>query len=216
MASWSEILKVLPKVAISLLPGIIMGGGITGNGVSRIIGQAADKRLKGAAYTYPGLTRNFNYPITYVPNSPTWVENATLNRSLASKGALAQSLEEHNQALMAGGPAAEKALQSWWPGEDVKPRVEFTPGSSAVSNVKILPNNKIQVRWGNKGKWYTYKGGRNVRETSEFVKDLLTAPSIGRALPRNGKYAHNGPDDKDGYLDKNVGFWGREHYDPNW
>ena len=213
MASFSQVVELLGKVALQMLPGIMLGGG----NFSRAIEKAAAKKgMKGAAMTYPGLTRDFVYPIISFPATNAWANNATLNRSLASKGALAQSLEEHNIALMNGGEANEKALQSWWPGEDDKPRVAFTPSSTAVKGVKILPNNKIQIQFRGGGKWYTYKGGRDVRETSEFVKDLLTEPSIGRALPRNGKIAHAFPGDKDGYQDNNVGWWGRDHYDPNW
>lgn len=209
---WKQILDALPRLAMLLLPGVGMS---TGGRMSRVLSAAAGRKLPGAAFTYPGLTENFDYPIQYVGGDMPY-NNASIDRSLAYKGALAQSLEEHNRALSAGGPAAEKALQSWWPGEDVKPRVDFTPGSSAVSGVRILPNNKIQVQFRGGGKWYTYRGGSNPREASEAVKDLLTSPSIGRAMPRNGKYAHNGPADKKGRLDVNVGAWGRTHYDPNW
>ena len=209
---WKMLLEALPQLAMSLLPGV---GLFTGGRMSKILSAGASKKLPGAAFTYPGLTENFDYPINYV-GGDTPYNNASIDRALAYKGALAQSLEEHNRALAAGGQTAEAALQSWWPGEDVKPRVDFSPGSSAVSGVRILPNNKIQVQFRGGGKWYTYRGGSNPREASEAVKDLLTSPSIGRAIPRNGKYAHNGPGDKKGRLDINVGAWGRSHYDPNW
>ena len=44
--------------------------------------------------------------------------------------------------------------------------------------------------------------------------ELLTAPSIGRMMNRNGKLAHTGPKDKEGYIDNSVGAWARRHYDP--
>jgi len=213
MASFSQVVELLGKVALQMLPGIMLGGG----NFSRAIEKAAAKKgLKGAAMTYPGLTREFVYPITYVANSPTWINNDTLDRNIAREALHSQSLEEHNRALMEGGEAAEKALLSWWPGEDSTVRQNPTPGSSAVSGVKILPNNKIQVQFRGGGKWYTYKGGRNPHEASMAAEELLTAPSIGRMMNRNGKLRHLSPTDKTGEIDKNVGAWARKFYDPNW
>lgn len=213
MASFSQVVELLGKVALQMLPGIMLGGG----NFSRAIEKAAAKKgLKGAAMTYPGLTREFVYPITYVANSPTWVNNATLDRNIAPEALRSQTLEEHNRALMEGGEAAEKALMSWWPNEDYTVRQNPTPGSSAVSDVKILSNNKIKIRFRGGGKWYTYKGGRNPYEASMAAAELLQAPSIGRMMNRNGKLAHTSPTDKDGYIDKSVGAWARRHYDPNW
>jgi hypothetical protein len=213
MASFSQVVELLGKVALQMLPGIMLGGG----NFSRAIEKAAAKKgFKGAAMTYPGLTRDFIYPITYVANSPTWVNNATLDRNIAPEALRSQTLEEHNRALMEGGDAAEKALMSWWPNEDGTVRQNPTPGSSAVSGVKILPNNKIQVQFRGGGKWYTYKGGKNPHEASMAAAELLQAPSIGRMMNRNGKIAHTSPTDKDGYIDNSVGAWARRHYDPNW
>ena len=213
MASFSQVVELLGKVALQMLPGIMLGGG----NFSRAIEKAAAKKgLKGAAMTYPGLTHEFVYPITYVANSPTWVNNATLDRNIAPEALRSQTLEEHNRALMEGGDAAERALVSWWPNEDGTVRQNPTPGSSAVSGVKILPNNKIQVQFRGGGKWYTYKGGKNPYEASMAAAELLQAPSIGRMMNRNGKLAHTSPTDKDGYIDKSVGAWARRHYDPNW
>ena len=213
MASFSQVVELLGKVALQMLPGIMLGGG----NFSRAIEKAAAKKgLKGAAMTYPGLTRDFIYPITYVANSPTWVNNATLDRNIAPEALRSQTLEEHNRTLMEGGDVAERALVSWWPNEDGTVRQNPTPGSSAVSGVKILPNNKIQVQFRGGGKWYTYKGGKNPYEASMAAAELLQAPSIGRMMNRNGKLAHTSPTDKDGYIDKSVGAWARRHYDPNW
>ena len=213
MASFSQVVELLGKVALQMLPGIMLGGG----NFSRAIENAAAKKgLKGAAMTYPGLTREFIYPITYVANSPTWVNNATLDRNIAPEALRSQTLEEHNRALMEGGDLAERALVSWWPNEDGTVRQNPTPGSSAVSDVHILPNNKIKIRFRGGGKWYTYKGGKNPYEASMAAAELLQAPSIGRMMNRNGKLAHTSPTDKDGYIDKSVGAWARRHYDPNW
>lgn len=187
---------------MQLLPGNMPGS------IARILSSGAARRgAKGAAYTYPGLTRDFVYPVLFFNQDQPRL-NAGVNREEASKAALAQSLEEHNNAILAGGELAEKALKSWWPGEDAKPRVDFTPSSSAISDVKILPNNLIAVRWKNKGKWYTYRGGNNPRESSEIAKELLTSPSIGRAVAaREGKK---------GVINPELGWFGRAHYNPNY
>lgn len=211
MASWSDIMKILPRVALQLLPGIMLGGGR----MATTITKAAQRKVPGAAMTYPGLTQNFIYPIIPYSSKESWANNNGVQRGVAEKAAKAQSLEEHNRALMDGGPAAERMLQSWWPGEDVQPREDFTPSSSAVRGVRILPNNKIQIQFRDGGKWYTYRGGSNPREASEAAHALLTAPSIGRSLPRNGKNRHDYPG-AEGIPDSEVGWWGRNHYDPNW
>ena len=194
----------------------MLGGG----NFSRAIEKAAAKKgMKGAAMTYPGLTHDFVYPITYVANSPTWVNNATLDRNIAPEALRTQTLEEHNRALMEGGDVAERALESWWPNEDHTVRTNPTPGSSAVSDVKITSNNKILVQFRKNGKWYRYRGAagrdaKNVHEASMAVAELLQAPSIGRMMNRDGKLAHTSPTDKDGYIDNSVGAWARRHYDP--
>ena len=79
-----------------------------------------------------------------------------------------------------------------------------------------MPSNDIAIQFRKDGKWYYYKGGNNPREASLAAKSLLMAPSIGRALVRNGQYAHNGPRDKEGRPDPNIGWWGRSHYNPNY
>lgn len=205
--SYTKLLSMLPRVILNMLPGVMLSGGKA----SKILNAAANKRLPGSAFTYPGLTDEFVYDVNFVDQDSPFM-NETLNRELASRGALAQSLEEHNAALAQGGSAAEKFLESWWPTEDRQPRVNFTPGSSAISGVKILPNNKIAVQWKNRGKWYTYLGGNNPRESSEFAKELLTAPSIGRAVA-----ARKGKKNTDGTrtINPNLGWFGRAHYDAN-
>ena len=201
---FSDVLKVLGGV---LLGGALGGGGARAAGALR--GAKASEVLKGAALTYPGLTDSFVYPVIYAPNAGGFAnENASIDRNLTFRYPLAQTLEEHNRAVANG---TEKQLESWWPGEDRQPRQDFHPSSSAVSDIRIMPDNTIQIRWGGKGKFYTYRGGTNPRESSEIAKELLTAPSIGRALPRNGKKRHNGKADYKGTPDANIGFWGRRY-----
>ena len=203
MASWTDILKLVGAAALN---------GLTATPAAAITGAGrlkASDVLKGAALTYPGLTDAFVYPIVFQPNPGGYAnDNNSLDRNLASDYALAQSLDEHNMAVEKG---LEKSLASWWPGEDTKPRKDFHPSSSAVSDVRIMPDNTIQVRFGGKGKFYTYRGGSNPREASYVARELLTAPSIGRALVRVGHNRHNGKKDRVGTPDANIGWWGRRY-----
>ena len=48
MASFSELMRILPRIALNILPGVMMGGGAA----SRILQRAVDKRIPGAALTY--------------------------------------------------------------------------------------------------------------------------------------------------------------------
>lgn len=201
-SKYADILKVVGGILL----GGMLGGGTRAAGTLRR--AMASDVLKGSALTYPGLTENFVYPIEYSPDFATYGMNAHIDRNLTHRYPLAQTLDEHNRAIADG---TEKLLESWWPGEDTKPREDFHPSSSAVSDVRIMPDNTIQIRWGGKGKFYTYRGGSNPRESSEIAKDLLTAPSIGRALPRNGRLAHNGKSDRKGTPDANIGWWGRRY-----
>jgi len=204
MASWTDILKLAVPA--------LLNAGMAASPVTRAVrGSRATPSsiLKGAALSYPGLTDAFVYPMVYAPNPGGYAnDNSSLDRSLASDYALAQSLDEHNMAVEKG---LEKSLASWWPGEDTKPRKDFRPSSSAVSDVRIMPDNTIQVRFGGKGKFYTYRGGSNPREASYVARELLTAPSIGRALVRNGHNRHNGKKDREGTPDGNIGWWGRKY-----
>ena len=60
---------------------------------------------------------------------------------------------------------------------------------------------------------------------SDRVKDLMTAPSMGRALNRKGQMAwpnsrhlnsEGKVDEALGRMDRNIGQWGRAHYADDW
>lgn len=209
MASYSEILKaVLPAILGAALPGGTVTKAIRGTSRGSKGTKASDV-LKGVALSYPGLTSTFNYPIVYAPNPGGYAnDNASIDRYLAEEGALVQPIDEHNEAVKGG---YEATLSGWWPNIDTQPRRDFHPSSSAVSDVHINPDNTISIRFGGKGKWYSYARSRNVREASEIAKSLLTSPSIGRALAGNGRLRHNGRADKKGTPDSNVGWWARKY-----
>lgn len=203
----SDILKVVG----GLLLGGALGGGARAAGTLR--GAKASDVLKGATLTYPNLSGDFVYPIVYAPNPGGYSNgNASIDRNATFRYPLAQTLDEHNRAVANG---TEKQLESWWPTEDTKPREDFHPSSSAVSNVMIdRRDNSIAIQWHKNGKWYNYGSFATPREASEAAKELLTSPSIGRALPRNGRKRHNGNADRAGTPDANIGFWGRRYYNP--
>lgn len=172
-----------------------------GGTASRILGGTSPYE----ANSYPD-GKDFYYDVYYFDDGEP-VNNATLDRAAAQKGARMQSIEEHNRAVnkyirpgmdpverrwaIQKGLEEERALESFW--DDDKPRVSLRPGSSAVSGIRINTDNTISVQFGGKGKWYTYAGGPNRFEASLAAKDLVTAPSIGRAI--NSK----------------SGFWGTTH-----
>lgn len=174
---------------------------IRGGTASRILGGSSPYE----ASSYPG-TKDFYYDVYYFDDGEP-VNNRTLDRAAAQKGARMQSIDEHNRAInkyirpgmdpverrwaIQKGLEEERALESFW--DDNKPRVRLKAGSSAVSGIRINTDNTISVQFGGKGKWYTYAGGPNRFEASLAAKDLVTAPSIGRAI--NSK----------------SGFWGSTH-----
>ena len=216
--SWKKILELMPSMAQAFLPGLFNPAASLGRAATKSL---ASGLLKGAALDYPDLPEDFNYPITD-PGNETWVDGKktvkpALNLGVQrgySKSALVQTLQQHNKGIADGN---ERSLERWWPGEDTQPRIMFNPNSTAVEGVKITDDGKIQVKWIKGSKWYTYKGGDNLLETTEIARDLLTAPSIGRALVRKGKLFHTDRKDLLGKPtpapESEMGWWGREYYD---
>lgn len=214
----SDVIRALPSFAYLMLPGLA--------GASRV-GAVAQRTLplmmKGAAFDYPSLSSNFIYPfggkggtVTTVNGKRTTLPelNASLDRANLTAAEM-QDIAEHNRAVRDG---TEKSLERWWPGEDTKPRRTLNPSSSAVEGIRINKDGTVQVKWYNGSKWYTYKAGKDIRDSSSMAKELLGSPSIGRALVRNGKLAHKDSRDLTGnpVPDNNVGWWGRKYYNPNW
>lgn len=214
---WRKVLEILPRVVLSALPGLVQGGRM-----ANILNAAAGKKLKGATFTYPAMTSDFYYPMvrdeksTVVNGRKTKLPALNFGIDRANQAAaLVQDLGQHNMAVANGD---ESQLEQWWPGKDVKPRREIHPTSSAIDGIRINTDGTVQVKWINGSKWYTYKAGRDIRESSEMAKDLLTSPSIGRALVRKGKFAHKDSKDLTGnpVADPNVGWWGRKYYNENY
>lgn len=149
----------------------------------------------------------FEYPIAYVPGPPN--HNAFRNRS-ENDAALAMDQLEYNELLNSfmddksiprnlrqklGEKLVEKNPK-WVPGQDVAPKRQLTPSSSAIRSLRITPDNKIAIRYGNRPKEYTYRGGNTVQEAAQAVLELINSNSIGREVNT-----------------KIPGTWGARHYD---
>lgn len=148
--------------------------------------------------------------------------NATLQRQTAQDASRMQTLREHNSTLtkflkpgmnpkeraeaISKGVEAEKKLLSFW--DDSKPRVNYTPSSSAVELIQITPDNRVQVKWRGTPKLYDFLPSSDPFEASLAFQQLVTAPSIGKAVmpfQRKGVMLN--------FKDKNNAWWNRKHYD---
>lgn len=140
----------------------------------------------------------FTYDVIYIPGAAQG--NALRNRA-EQKAALAQTQQEHNDALntylaaMQYPPAVremmgrqiEKNLAKWNPNTDKTPRRPLTPSSSVISEIKINPDNTIGIKYGN-SKSYTFRGGNTVQEAAQEVLKLINSSSLGRELSKNGSW----------------------------
>lgn len=149
----------------------------------------------------------FDYPIVYVPGPPQ--HNALRNRS-ENDAALAIDQLEYNNMLNSfmndksipknlrkqmGEKLVEKNPK-WVPGEDREPKRNLSPSSSAIRSLRITPDNKIAIKYGNNPTEYTYRGGNSVQEAAQAVLELINSNSIGREVNT-----------------KIPGSWGARHYD---
>ena len=140
----------------------------------------------------------FIYDLIYIPGA---VQNNALRNRGENDAALAQTQLEHNDALnkylaaMQYPPAVrelmgkqlEKNMAKWNPKADKSPRRPLTPSSSAISEIKINPDNTIGIRYGN-SKSYTFRGGATVQDAAKEVLKLINSGSIGRELSKNGSW----------------------------
>ena len=161
------------------------------------------------------LVHNFNYDLNYIPGPAQM--NRMLMQQTADEYAPRQTLLEHVNALrryvrpgmnpaqmkeaLRRGKEYEQSLPQWW--DDDRPRKNFTPSSSAVSGIRITPDNRIQIRFGKGSKWYSYRGGENPGAAAKEVQKLIgkNGQSIGQNLVRKSKV---------------FGQWAREHYLPGY
>ncbi len=140
----------------------------------------------------------FTYDVIYVPGA---VQNNALRNRAEQEAALAQTQQEHNDALNAYlaamqyppavrkmmGEQIERNLAKWNPAKDKTPRRPLTPSSSVISEIKINPDNTIGIKYGN-SKSYTFRGGNTVQEAAKEVLKLINSSSLGKELSNNGSW----------------------------
>ena len=141
----------------------------------------------------------FTYDVIYVPGA---VQNNALRNRAEQDAALAQTQQEHNDALNAYlaamqyppavrkmmGEQIERNLAKWNPAKDKTPRRPLTPSSSVISEIKINPDNTIGIKYGPNSRSYTFRGGNTVQEAAQEVLKLINSGSLGRELSKNGSW----------------------------
>lgn len=141
----------------------------------------------------------FTYDVIYVPGA---VQNNALRNRAEQEAALAQTQQEHNNALNAYlaamqyppavrkmmGEQIERNLAKWNPAKDKTPRRPLTPSSSVISEIKINPDNTIGIKYGPNSRSYTFRGGNTVQEAAQEVLKLINSGSLGRELSKNGSW----------------------------
>lgn len=171
-------------------PGLIGPGSIGTGTATRVLEGAAP----GTVADYP-TPRKFVYDVDYIEGAPQ--NNAEYKGNPNSRAMRMQTIQEHNRALnkyirpgmgplelraaIEKGKEEERKLDSFWT-DDSHPRRGVRSSSSAVSDVHINPDGTLSVRFRDKGKWYTYAGGADPFEAAMSAHDLVTAPSLGRAI----------------------------------
>lgn len=187
----SSILQTLMRGQAAMMRGRPMGA----ETVTRKL-NAINDMAPGTVYRYPPrMVHVFDYGNILRDNGGDPWLNHTLDVMEADALEM-QDLQEHNEALnkyirpgqtpaerqaaIIRGEKEERKLKGFWD-EDRRTRRKTGIGSTAVSNVRI-DGNRIKVRFGGRGKWYTYRGGKDAKSTSHEARLLLAAPSIGRAI----------------------------------
>lgn len=137
---------------------------------------------------------DFNAGVIYVPGPAQ--NNRMLQRTPENlESFIRQSQAEHNRILdqflknkdipkdraARLGIKQEQQQAKWW--NDKDPRRPVTPSSSCVKRARIGSNGDIYVVFGsNPNKEYQYEGNVDPVKASKALYDLVTAPSIGRAV----------------------------------
>lgn len=198
----------IAKQLFSLILGMGMGGAARGGISLSFIPSRSDiesRQLTANADTF--AAKNYptefspdafhNYDVSYLPGP-----NANYNSlgkayadTIEAAGRM-QTIDEHNKAItrfvrpgmnakqlrtaLNLGLQTEKELPAFW--NESESRRPFKVSSSAVSGIRLTPDARIEVRWGNSPKWYTFKEYPNTYKAAEAAQELLKAPSIGRAV----------------------------------
>lgn len=195
----SQLIGVLASGGAGGIGGI--GGGIAG----RILGGPGGRGpAPGTVYDYPNRQNTFTYDVDLVDvpqgGGPTFNQNYKAFPN--PKYARMQTLDQHNRALnkylrpgqspmerrwaIEKGEQEERKLPEFWVDDTHARDPKSKASSSAVSDIKILPNGDISIRFRGKGKWYSYNGGPNPYEAALEAHDLFTSHSIGQNMNRKG------------------------------
>jgi hypothetical protein len=172
-------------------PGMIGPGGLGTGTATRILEGAAP----GTVADYPKPLLKFKYDVDYIEGAPQ--NNAAYKGNPNPAAMRMQTIQQHNRALnkyirpgmgtlelrsaIERGKEEEQKLDSFWT-DDTHPRRPVRSSSSAVSDVVINTDGTLSVRFRNTGKWYTYRGGADPYEAAMSAHDLVTAPSLGKAI----------------------------------
>lgn len=196
-----KMAEMVLRAAASMMAGMILGGmsPVAGRLGGRSIGTGTATRiLEGAASgtvtDYP-KPRKFIYDVDYIPGAPQ--NNAAYKGNPNPAAMRMQTIQEHNRALnkyirpgmnplelraaIEKGKEEERNLDSFWT-DDSRPRRNVRSSSSAVSDVVINNDGTLSIRFRNGGNWYTYRGGADPYEAAMSAHDLVTAPSLGKAI----------------------------------
>lgn len=201
------------RAAIALFgSGASAAGGV--GAMTLLSGVGGGPSVEDGSDKATSLGHNFNYDLNYIPGKAQ--NNQMLQEQAGKEYGPRQTLLEHVNALrryvrpgmnpaqmkeaLRRGKEYEQELPQWW--DDDRPRKNFTPSSSAVSGIRITPDNRIQIRFGKGTKWYSYRGGSTPGEAAaEAMKLIGVRQSIGRNLLRKSK---------------DHGQWAKDHYLPGY
>ena len=178
--------------ALSPAAAALMGG--NANGKAGLNAGAAGVIAKTPVPTeaQPNPQNYLDYQVVHIPGTSQY--NAGLNRGVDPLVYDQQTSAAHAAAINAYmgvpnipeataiqlGKVDEGALPSFW--DDAKLRQNVHPTSSAISNIRITPDNRIEVQWGNSGKVYSYRGGATRAQAAKEAAGLVQSNSLGRTL----------------------------------
>lgn len=128
---------------------------------------------------HPGIPMNFslnryNEKAGYKQNP--YIHNSQMKDFIKEGLSKGMSLDE---AKLYAEQMDKQINKDYWNKDSVL-RKPITPGSSVISDAKILNNGDIELTFGNR-KSYTYNGGTDPDKT---LMDLLTSPSIGNQISK--------------------------------
>ena len=166
-------------------------GGLNAAAEGAITGGAGGK-VPVPMEQQPNPQNYLDYKVINIPGAAQY--NAGLNRGVNPLVYDQQTEEAHNAALnaymgmpripeataLAMGRTDERSLPSFW--DDAALRQDVHPTSSAISHIRITPDNRIEVQWGNFPKTYSYRGGPTRAAAAKEAAQLVQSNSLGRTL----------------------------------